>query len=199
MKYADKQHIAYFSWIESALFYSRSEHTPKGGASYALQRLGLRRRAYRAALYGSSSYAVGLTAPGPTAQLGHLYGSRSGTLRLGSLRCRAYLAELYSVDRRAVRDSSSSSTEYRHLALWYSPSSGADCNIRSKAIRISMLVRSRQKQDCPLYNCLNRTTYNFQNISALTANLGTNTLAFSYAELTLCLRSGCRKYLGGLD
>ncbi|WCG03330.1 hypothetical protein [Porphyromonas gingivalis] len=70
MKYIDKQHIACFSWIESALFYSRSEHTPKGGASYALQRLGLRRR--------------------------------------------AYLAELYSVARRAVRDSSSSSTAYRH-------------------------------------------------------------------------------------
>ena len=86
------------------------------GSSYALQRLGLRRRAYRAALYGSSSYAVGLTAPGPTAQLGHLYGSRSGTLRLGSLRCRAYLAEPYSVARRAVRDSSSSSTAYRLLS-----------------------------------------------------------------------------------
>ncbi|WP_234241991.1 hypothetical protein, partial [Porphyromonas gingivalis] len=82
---------------------------------YALQRLGLRRRAYRAALYGSSSYAVGLTAPGSTAQLGHLYGSWSGTLRLGSLRCRAYLAELYSVARRAVRDSPLSSTVYRHL------------------------------------------------------------------------------------
>ena len=115
MKYADKQHIAYFLQIESALFYSRSEHTPKGGSSYALQRLGLRRRAYRAALYGSSSYAVGLTAPSSTAQLGHLYGSRSGTLRLGSLRCRAYLAELYSVARRAVRDSPSSSMVYRHL------------------------------------------------------------------------------------
>ena len=47
-----------------------------------------------------------------------------------------------------------------------------------------MLVRSKQKQDCPLYNCLNGTTYNIQNISALTANQGTNTLAFSYAELT---------------
>ena len=48
-----------------------------------------------------------------------------------------------------------------------------------------MLVRSKQKQDCPLYNCLNGTTYNIQNISVLTANQGTNTLAFSYAELTL--------------
>ena len=154
-----------FLQIESALFYSFSEHTPKGGSSYALQRLGLRRRAYRAALYGSSSYAVGLAAPGSTAQLGHLYGSRSGTLRLGSLCCRAYLAELYSVARRAVRDSSSSSTEYRHLALWYSPSPCTDCNIRSKAIRISMLVRSKQKQDCPLYNCLNGATYNSQDLS----------------------------------
>ena len=53
-----------------------------------------------------------------------------------------------------------------------------------------MLVRSGQKQDCPLYNCLNGTTYNIQNISALTANQGTNTLAFSYAELTLI---NCRK------
>ncbi|WP_218815871.1 hypothetical protein, partial [Porphyromonas gingivalis] len=35
-------------------------------------------------------------------------------LRFGSLRCRAYLAEPYSVARRAVRDSSSSSTAYRH-------------------------------------------------------------------------------------
>ena len=137
----------------------------KGGASYALQRLGLRRRAYRAALYGSSSYAVGLGAPGSRAQLGHLYGSRSGTLRLGSLRCRAYPVEPYSVARRAIRGSPSSSTEYRHLALWYSPSSCADCNIRSKAIRISMLVRSGQKQDCPLYNCLNGTTYNSQDLS----------------------------------
>ena len=51
-----------------------------------------------------------------------------------------------------------------------------------------MLVRSKQKQDCPLYNCLNGTTYNIQNISALTANQGTNTLAFSYVELTL---KGC--------
>ncbi|ALJ25047.1 hypothetical protein PGF_00005870 [Porphyromonas gingivalis 381] len=47
-----------------------------------------------------------------------------------------------------------------------------------------MLVRSKQKQDCPLYNCLNGTTYNIQNVSALTTNQGTNTLAFSYAELT---------------
>ncbi len=100
MKYADKQHIAYFSWIESALFYSHSEHMPKGG---------------RATPYSDSGYAVGLAAPGSTAQLGHLYGSRSGTLRLDSLRCRAYLAELYSVARRAVRDSSSSSMVYRHL------------------------------------------------------------------------------------
>ncbi|WP_234197439.1 hypothetical protein, partial [Porphyromonas gingivalis] len=46
---------------------------------------------------------------------------------------------------------------------------------------------SKQKQDCPLYNCLNGTTYNIQNISALTANQGTNTLAFSYAEQTLKL------------
>ncbi|GAA5576674.1 hypothetical protein Pgin01_01657 [Porphyromonas gingivalis] len=50
-----------------------------------------------------------------------------------------------------------------------------------------MLVRSKQKQDCPLYNCLKGTTYNIQNISALTANQGTNTLAFSYAELTFSL------------
>ena len=145
MKYADKQHIAYFLQIESALFYSHSEHTPKGG---------------RATPYSDSGYA-----PGSRAQLGHLYGSRSGTLRLGSLRCRAYLAELYSVPRRAIRGSPSSSTEYRHLGLWYSPSSCADCNILSKAIRISMLVRSKQKQDCPLYNCLNGTTYNSQDLS----------------------------------
>ena len=100
MQYADKQHIAYFSLIESTLFYSLSEHTPKRG---------------RVALYGSSSYAVGLVAPNSRAQLGHLYGSRSETLRLGSLRCRAYLAELYSVVRRAVRDSPLSSTEYCHV------------------------------------------------------------------------------------
>ncbi|WP_262497958.1 hypothetical protein [Porphyromonas gulae] len=40
--------------------------------SYALQLLGLRRRAYRATLYGSSSYAVGLVASGSTAQLSRL-------------------------------------------------------------------------------------------------------------------------------
>ncbi|WP_077083150.1 hypothetical protein [Porphyromonas gingivalis] len=43
MKYVDKQHIACFSWIESALFYSRSEYTPKGG---------------RATPYSDSGYAV---------------------------------------------------------------------------------------------------------------------------------------------
>ena len=59
-----------------------------------------------------------------------------------------------------------------------------------------MLVRSKQKQDCPLYNCLNGTTYNIQNISALTANQGTNTLAFSYAELTFSL---CPNAKGGYD
>ncbi|WP_179858701.1 hypothetical protein [Porphyromonas gingivalis] len=100
MKYADKQHIAYFLQIESALFYSHSEHTPKGG---------------RATPYSDSGYAVERTELRSTAQLGHLYGSRSGILRLGSLRCRAYLAELYSVPRRAVRDNPSSSMEYRHL------------------------------------------------------------------------------------
>ncbi len=135
MKYIDKQHIACFSWIESVLFYSRSEHTPKGG---------------RAALYGSSSYAVGLTAPGSTAQLGHLYGSRSGTLRLGSLRCRAYLAELYSVARRAVRDSPLSSTVYRHVPCGMAHLSVRTATFGQKQIRISMLVRSKQKQGTPI-------------------------------------------------
>ncbi|WP_211604966.1 hypothetical protein [Porphyromonas gingivalis] len=57
MKYADKQHIAYFLQIESALFYSRSEHTPKGGratpysdSGYAVERTELRSTAFRAAL-----------------------------------------------------------------------------------------------------------------------------------------------------
>ncbi|GAA5581459.1 hypothetical protein Pgin04_00564 [Porphyromonas gingivalis] len=57
MQYADKQHIAYFSWIESALFYSRSEHMPKGGratpysdSGYAVERTELRSTALRATL-----------------------------------------------------------------------------------------------------------------------------------------------------
>ncbi|MCE8187555.1 hypothetical protein [Porphyromonas gingivalis] len=57
MKYIDKQHIAYFSWIESALFYSRSEHTPKEGratpysdSGYAVERTELRSTALRATL-----------------------------------------------------------------------------------------------------------------------------------------------------
>ncbi|WP_234242060.1 neutral zinc metallopeptidase [Porphyromonas gingivalis] len=82
------------------MFYSRSEYTPEGG---------------RATPYSDSGYAVERTELRSTAQLDHLYGSRSGTLRLGSLRCRAYLAELYSIARRAVRDSPLSSTEYHHL------------------------------------------------------------------------------------
>ena len=57
MKYADKQHIAYFLQIESALFYSRSEHTPKGSratpysdSGYAVERTELRSTALRATL-----------------------------------------------------------------------------------------------------------------------------------------------------
>ncbi|WP_179857698.1 hypothetical protein [Porphyromonas gingivalis] len=57
MKYADKQHIACFSWIESALFYSRSEYTPKGGratpysdSGYAVECTELRSTALRATL-----------------------------------------------------------------------------------------------------------------------------------------------------
>ncbi|PDP82879.1 hypothetical protein CLI72_04705 [Porphyromonas gingivalis] len=42
---------------------------------------------------------------------------------------------------------------------------------------------------------MNGTTYNIQNISALTANQGTNTLAFSYAELTLNLHHSSNKNL----
>ena len=57
MKYIDKQHIAYFLQIESALFYSHSEHTPKGGratpysdSGYAVERTELRSTALRATL-----------------------------------------------------------------------------------------------------------------------------------------------------
>ena len=74
MKYADKQHIAYFLQIESALFYNRSEHTPKGGratpysdSGYAVERTELRSTAPGAELYGSARYAVGRTSLSSTA------------------------------------------------------------------------------------------------------------------------------------
>ena len=80
------------------------------GLGCALQRLGVRRRAYQATLYSVSSYAVELGAKTSTAQLGALYGSQSGTLRFGALRCRAYLATPYGVARRPLRISSKSPT-----------------------------------------------------------------------------------------
>ncbi|ATS04964.1 hypothetical protein [Porphyromonas gingivalis] len=79
MKYVDKQHIAYFLQIESALFYNRSEHTPKGG---------------RATPYSDSGYAVERTELRSTALRAALYGSSSCALRLFELRCRAHRAKL---------------------------------------------------------------------------------------------------------
>ncbi|ALA94281.1 hypothetical protein PGJ_00016940 [Porphyromonas gingivalis AJW4] len=162
MKYVDKQHIACFSWIESALFYSRSEHTPKEG---------------RATPYSDSGYAVGLTAPGSRAQLGHLYGSRSGTLRLGSLRCRAYLAELYSVARRAVRDSPSSSTAYRHA-----PYGIAHLSVRT----VTFGQKSNPNFNVGSIQAEAGYPYLSENFRALASDQEKNySLAFSYVELTL--------------
>ena len=107
------------------------------------------RKGGRATPYSDSGYAVERTELRSTAQLGHLYGSRSGTLRLGSLRCRAYLAELYSVARKAVRDSSSSSTAYRHAPYGIAHLPVRTATFGQEQIRISTLVRSKQKQDTP--------------------------------------------------
>lgn len=112
----------------------------EGGSSYALRLLDLRRRACRATLYGSSSYAVEPVASGSTAQLDHLYRSQSGTLRLSSLRRRAYLAEPYSVARKAVRDSSSSSTAHRYAPCGIARLSMQIAISDQKKIRISTLA-----------------------------------------------------------
>ena len=69
MKYADKQHIAYFLQIESALFDSLSEHTPKGGratpysdSGYAVERTELRSTAYLEEPYGVARHPLRSTA-----------------------------------------------------------------------------------------------------------------------------------------
>ncbi|ATR97890.1 hypothetical protein [Porphyromonas gingivalis] len=68
-----------FLQIESALFYSHSEHTPKGGratpysdSGYAVERTELRSTALRATLQGSPRRALRLTERNSTARLATL-------------------------------------------------------------------------------------------------------------------------------
>ena len=115
------------------------------------------------------------------AQLGHLYGSRSGTLRLGSLRCRAYLAEPYSVARRAVRDNPSSSTEYRHLP----------CGIAHLPVRTATFCQKQSEFQCWFDPSRGRipSMHLPENLRTSISNQEKNySLAFSYVELTL---KGC--------
>ncbi|ATS01862.1 hypothetical protein [Porphyromonas gingivalis] len=84
-----------FLQIESALFYSHSEHTPKGG---------------RATPYSDSGYAVERTELRSTALRATLQGSPRRALRLSSATSTAHEAELYGSARYAVEPTPSSPT-----------------------------------------------------------------------------------------